>query len=279
MAIQVAIHHQTQYLYDRAVHLGPHLIRLKPAPHCRTPIHRYSLQVLPQSHFLHWQQDPQANYVARLVFREATAAFSVNVELIAELVEINPFNFFLEPPAENFPFRYDTETARELCPYLEAQPVGPKLASFLAALPRSTPGTMEFLVELNRLLRREIAYIRRLDPGIQNCEETLAARQGSCRDSAWLFVQIARNLGLAARFVSGYLVELGETDTVDLHAWTEIYLPGAGWVGFDPTSGLLATEGHIPLACTAEAGRAAPISGQVSLCVAQFQHQMSVVRC
>jgi transglutaminase-like putative cysteine protease len=278
MGIQVTLHHQSQYRYDRPVHLGPHIIRLRPAPHCRTPIHGYSLRIAPENHFLHWQQDPQANYLARLVFREPTAEFTLNVELTADMAEINPFDFFLEPQAETFPFRYDAELAGELCPYLEAEPAGPKLASFLADIPCQPRGTMEFLVDLNRTLQREVGYVRRFEPGIHNCEETLALRQGSCRDSAWLSVQIARNLGLAARFVSGYLLQLAETDSADLHAWSEIYLPGAGWVGFDPTSGLLASQGHIPLACTAEAGRAAPVTGLLSPCVAQFQHQITLVR-
>jgi transglutaminase-like putative cysteine protease len=280
MATRVALHHKTQYIYDRPVQLGPQIVRLRPAPHCRAPIHEYSLKVTPQNHRLHWQQDPLSNYLARLVFPEPVGEFSVEVDLKAEMAAINPFDFFLDRPAEQFPFAYDPLTAHELCAFLGAETAGPKLASFLASVPRGPTGTLDFLVELNRRMQREIGYIRRMEAGIQSCEETLAAGQGSCRDSAWLLVQIARHLGLAARFVSGYLIQLeGDGgDSADLHAWAEVYLPGAGWIGFDPTSGLLAAEGHIPLACTPEPGRAAPISGHLTLCEAEFHYEMSVSR-
>ena len=278
MAIQVALHHKTQYRYDRLVHLGPQSVRLRPAPHCRTPIHSYALQVFPARHSLHWLQDPQANYLARLIFPEATTEFSVEVELAAEMIAINPFDFFLEPEAGTFPLQYDAGTSRELCPYLEPDAAGPGMASFLTEIPRIPTGTMEFLVDLNHRVQHEIGYVKRLEPGVQTCEETLELRHGSCRDSAWLFVQVARNLGLAARFVSGYLIEVAEEDSAELHAWAEVYLPGAGWVGFDPTSGLLAAEGHIPLACTAEATRAAPISGLVGASQVEFHHEIRVTR-
>ncbi|MEI9977357.1 MAG: transglutaminase family protein [Ignavibacteriota bacterium] len=279
MAIQVALHHNTHYRYDRPVQLGPHVIRLRPAPHCRTPIREYALKVAPENHILHWQQDPQANHQARLVFPDPTTEFSVEVDFLAEMVEINPFDFFLEPEVATYPFQYDAETVRELCPYLlDADPAGPQLGSFLNETPRHPTGTMEFLVALNQRLAQAIGYTKRMEPGIQTPEETLVLRQGSCRDSAWLFVQIARHLGLASRFVSGYLIELADRDSAELHAWAEIYLPGAGWVGFDPTSGLLAVEGHIPLACTPQASRAAPISGLLTACDAEFGYELSVVR-
>ena len=281
MPTQVTLHHTTHYRYDRPVLLGPQTIRLRPAPHCRTPIHRYSLQVVPANHHLSWQQDPQANFQARLVFPDPTTDFTVTVDLTAELVAINPFDFFLEPNVSQFPFQYDRDTANELCAYLGAAPAGLKLSSFLSEIPRETAGTMEFLVDLNKRVQREIAYVRRPEPGIRSCEETLDLRQGSCRDSAWLLVQIARNLRLAARFVSGYLIQTEgeEGESADLHAWAEVYLPGAGWVGFDPTSGLLAAEGHIPLACTPEPARAAPISGQITVCEAEIHHDIRVIRC
>jgi transglutaminase-like putative cysteine protease len=284
MALQVALHHKTLYRYDRPVQLGPHVVRLRPAPHCRTPIRSYSLKVVPAKHLVNWQQDPQSNYLARLVFLDSATELAVEVDLVAEMAVINRFDFFLEPQVENYPFTYDPQIACELCPYVEAEPAGPELASYLAEIPRETAGTMEFLVGLNRRLQRDIGYGHRLEPGVQTCEETLARRMGSCRDSAWLFIQIARHLGLAARFVSGYLIQL-ESETGDpaadgaaLHAWAEVYLPGAGWVGFDPRSGLLAAEGHIPLAGTSAAVSAAPISGRVSPCETEFHHDMTVER-
>jgi uncharacterized protein (DUF2126 family) len=290
MALHVALNHKTHYRYDRPVILGPQIVRLRPAPHCRTPILSYSLKVRPANHFINWQQDPQSNYLARLVFPEPTNELFVEVDLVAEMAVYNPFDFFLEPHAEQYPFVYDTAEAEELRPYLAAEPAGPKLSAFLAGVPRGSTRTIDFLVSLNQRVQHEVGYVIRMEHGVQTCEETLNLRTGSCRDSAWLLVQIMRHLGLASRFVSGYLIQLqadvaplegpaGPTaDFTDLHAWAEVYLPGAGWVGFDPTSGLLAGEGHIPLACTPDAGSAAPISGVLAACETEFGHAMTVQR-
>jgi uncharacterized protein (DUF2126 family)/transglutaminase-like putative cysteine protease len=290
MAINVALTHKTHYRYDRQVSLGPQVIRLRPAPHCRTPILSYSLKIHPTNHFMNWQQDPQSNYLARVVFPEPTTEFSVEVDLIAEMGVFNPFDFFLEPYAEQSPFSYDASLARELRPYLETQPAGTRISEFLARVPRPKMRTIDFLVELNKRVKDEVGYVIRMEPGAQTCEQTLGLRTGSCRDSAWLLVEIMRHLGLAARFVSGYLIQLQEdtkpleapagplADFTDLHAWAEAYLPGAGWIGFDPTSGMLAGEGHIPLACTPDAGSAAPISGLIDPCETQFEHQTTVRR-
>jgi uncharacterized protein (DUF2126 family) len=290
MAIQIALNHKTHYRYDRPVMLGPQTIRLRPAPHCRTPILSYSLKVLPKNHFINWQQDPQANYLARLVFPERTSEFLVEVDLVAEMAIFNPFDFFLEPYAEQIPFTYENSLARELRPFLEAEVPAPKLAAFLSQVPRDSTPTLNFLVSLNQRVQRDIGYVIRMEHGVQTCDQTLTLGTGSCRDSAWLLVQILRNLGLAARFVSGYLIQLtadvkplegpsgASMDFTDLHAWTEVYLPGAGWVGFDPTSGLLAGEGHIPLACTPDASSAAPISGPLEFCKTDFSYSMTVQR-
>jgi transglutaminase-like putative cysteine protease len=290
MPIRVALHHRTTYHYDRLVTLSPQVIRLRPAPHCRTPITAYSLKIEPQPHFLNWQQDPQSNFLARVVFPERVNHFTVDVDLVAEMTVINPFDFFLEPYAEEFPFQYEACLAQELAPFLEVRPPGPKLAAYLKTVDRTKRRAMDFLVALNQRLQGEIRYLIRMEPGVQTSEETLTSRSGSCRDSAWLLVEIFRHLGLAARFVSGYLIQLkpdvksldgpsgAEIDFTDLHAWTEVYLPGAGWVGLDPTSGLLAGEGHIPLAATPEASSAAPVSGGVDECEVTFEHHMKVTR-
>jgi uncharacterized protein (DUF2126 family)/transglutaminase-like putative cysteine protease len=277
MGVRVALNHKTRYRYDSEVWLSPHIIRLHPAPHCRTPIESYSLKTTPRNPFVNWQQDPYSNRLARLVFPEKTRELSVEVDLVAEMTVINPFDFFVETTAETFPFTYDPGLLRDLTPYLSAPPAGPRLSALLADVRTTGIRTTDYLVSLNQRLQREIRYLIRLEPGIQPPEETLSRGSGSCRDSAWLLVQILRHLGLAARFVSGYLIQLApdvksldgpsgtERDFTDLHAWAEVYVPGAGWIGLDPTSGLFAGEGHIPLACSADPLSAAPISGFFSL--------------
>lgn len=290
MSIHVALRHKTSYRYDRLVGLSPHLVRLRPAPHCRTPILSYSLTVQPAKHFINWQQDVFANYLARFVFPERTDLLTVEVDLVAEMAVYNPFDFFLEPTAEQFPFVYEEGLAHDLAPFRKPQPAGPLLTQFLGTIDRRRRRTMDFLVELNQRLQSDIAYIIRMEPGVQTPEETLASGKGSCRDTGWLMVQAARHLGLAARFVSGYLIQLTPdvksldgpsgtaVDFTDLHAWCEIYLPGAGWIGFDPTSGLVAGEGHIPLACTPEPTTAAAITGLSDKAEVEFGFEMSVTR-
>ena len=290
MGIHVALNHTTLYRYDRAVQLEPQIVRLRPAPHSRTPILSYSLTVTPAKHFINWQQDPFNNYLARLVFPEKTELFTVAIDLVAEMIVINPFDFFLEPSAEIFPFIYDPALKADLAPYLAPAPAEQKLAAYLNSIDRTPQQTVSFLVGLNTKLSRDISYLIRMEPNVQSCEQTLALGSGSCRDSAWLLVNILRHLGLAARFVSGYLIQLAAdiksldgpsgpaADFTDLHAWAEVYVPGAGWIGMDPTSGLFAGEGHIPLACSPEPQSAAPITGALEPCKVDFSHTMSVRR-
>lgn len=290
MSIHVALHHVTHYRYDREVTLGPQIIRLRPAPHSRTRILGYTLKVAPGKHFINWQQDPQGNYLARLVFPEKTREMKVEVDLVAEMAVFNPFDFFLEPYAEEIPFSYTKDEQRELAPYLSCLPETPLFADYLARIDLTPKRSVDFLVALNQQLSRDIRYLIRMEPGVQSPEESLEKASGSCRDSAWLLVQLLRHLGLAARFVSGYLIQLTadqksldgpsgtEVDFTDLHAWCEVYLPGAGWIGLDPTSGLFAGEGHIPLACSPEPSSAAPISGAVEESECEFAHEMRVER-
>jgi uncharacterized protein (DUF2126 family) len=290
MSIHVALNHVTHYRYDRPIHLGPQVVRLRPAPHSRTRILSYSMRVEPAGHFINWQQDPQSNYLARLVFPDKTTSFRIEVDLVAEMSVLNPFDFFLEPSAENFPFDYDPSLAHELAPYRLKGELTPLLANYLAAIPREKKQTTNFLVELNQKLQKDIGYLIRMEPGVQTPEETLRSASGSCRDTGWLLVQILRHLGFAARFVSGYLIQLkpdvksldgpsgSEVDFTDLHAWCEVFLPGAGWIGLDPTSGLLAGEGHIPLACSPDPGSAAPVTGLIDECETEFEHHMKVSR-
>ena len=290
MTIRVALHHKTSYYYDRLVTLSPQVIRLRPAPHCRTPILSYSLKVEPEKQFLNWQQDPYGNFLARLVFPEPTRKLSVEVDLIADMTVINPFDFFLEPEATEFPFSYGASLSAQLQPYLATEPLTPAMQSFVERAPRHSVKTNDCIVDLNQYVQRAVGYVIRLEPGVQTCEETLMKKTGSCRDSAWLLVQLMRHMGLAARFVSGYLLQLkpdvasldgpsgAATDFTDLHAWTEVFLPGAGWVGLDPTSGLLAGEGHIPLAATPDPSSASPITGGVDKCEVEFGFEMKITR-
>ena len=315
MSIHVALHHKTHYKYDRLVALGPQVVRLRPAPHSRTRILSYSLRIAPEKHFINWVQDPQSNYAARLVFPEQTREFLVEVDLVAEMSVLNPFDFFLEPEAEQFPFEYDPALENELAPFRRKCWLTPQFTKYLKSIRADLLGdkglarnkktmlgngspkpeikklrTNDFIVAVNQRLWRDIKYLIRLEPGVQTPEESLTKLSGSCRDSAWVLCQLLRHCGLAARFVSGYLIQLKadvkaldgpsgtEKDFTDLHAWCEVYLPGGGWIGLDPTSGLLAGEGHIPLACTPDPTSAAPISGAVDECKTEFGFEMSVKR-
>ncbi len=314
MAIHVALHHRTTYRYDRLVSLGPQVIRLRPAPHARTRILGYSLRITPGNHFLNWQQDPQSNFLARVAFPDPTRELVVEVDLVAEMSVFNPFDFFLEPDAGHFPFQYDPALEHELAPFRLCGEATPLLASLVAGLKQELlggrtapppskagspspdasadgrPRTIDFLVAVNQRLWKGTKYLIRMEPGVQTPEETLGTASGSCRDSSWLLCQILRHCGLASRFVSGYLVQLApdqrsldgpsgpEKDFTDLHAWCEVYLPGAGWIGLDPTSGLLAGEGHIPLAATPDPQSAAPVAGAVGECKCEFQVEMRVTR-
>lgn len=288
--MKVALTHVTRYEYDRPVELGAQIVRLRPAPHCRANIQSYSLKLQPEEHFLNWQQDAYANYLARIVVPETTRVFEVAVDVVVDLDVINPFDFFVEPHAEKFPFKYDAQTKKQLEPYLAINEFGPLLTEFMGTVDMTKRSINDFLVELNMLVQQKVDYVIRMEPGVQTCEETLRKQRGSCRDSAWLLVQILRHLGLAARFASGYLIQLvpdkkaldgpqgTDKDFTDLHAWTEVYLPGAGWIGLDPTSGLLTGEGHIPLACAPEPTDAAPISGTASEAEVEFSFEMKVTR-
>ena len=297
MSIRVALNHRTAYRFDRPVELWPHEIRLRPAAHARTPIHSYSLNIATGGnapHFINWQQDPFGNWIARLVFPEPASELTIEVDLVADMTVINPFDFFIEDYAEHYPFAYPEALRRELAPYLEVDAAGPLLTQWLAearqAVLRPELRIIDLLVAVNQRLQADIGYIVRMEPGVQTPEETLDLRRGSCRDSAWLLVQVLRQMGLAARFASGYLIQLKadqkaldgpsgtEQDFTDLHAWTEAYIPGAGWIGLDPTSGLLASEGHIPLACTALPASAAPVIGATGICETHFDFAMQVTR-
>jgi uncharacterized protein (DUF2126 family)/transglutaminase-like putative cysteine protease len=294
VAIHVALYHKTHYTYDKPVGHGPHVVRLRPAPHCRTSILSYSQKITGGEHFINWQQDPFANWNGRLVFPDPMREFCVEVELVAEMAVYNPFDFFLEDSAQIYPFAYEQGLKKELAPFMELPKPTPRLLKLVDELIEryllKGARTIDFLVEVNQRIQHAVKYTIRLEPGVQTPEETLTKASGSCRDSAWLLAQTLRSMGFAARFVSGYLIQLApdlksldgpsgtEVDFTDLHAWCEVYLPGGGWIGLDPTSGLLAGEGHVPLSCTPEPSSAAPVTGAVDKCESKLHHEMKVTR-
>ena len=274
MGIQVALKHRTHYRYDKTVSLGPQIIRLRPSLHCRTPILSYSLDVSPVEHSLRWQLDSASNQQAHILFPKKTSEFSVEVDLVADLSPLNPFDFLLDPAVENYPFQYPPEVARDLYPYLLVDPPGALLRDFVESCRNQQTSTVDFLLLINHKVRDDISYVTRLEQGIQTSEETLQMRSGSCRDSAWMLVECLRNLGIAARFVSGYLIQLAEpnneqntvesgpqSDSADLHAWAEAFLPGAGWIGLDPTNGIFCNDNFIPAAVGLRPADITPISG------------------
>lgn len=275
----VSILHKTIYNYDRSVFLSPHQIRLRPAAHSSAKIESYELIVEPASHVMHWQQDVFGNFIARVDFDGPMESMTLTVRLRAVLSSYDPFNVRIDDYAQNFPFSYSADLRKDLLSYLEVIDQGPELAAFVAQLNVPNQDILGFLVSLNNRIYAQVTYIKREQEGVWTSEQTLGYGTGSCRDSAWLLVQVMRHLGLASRFVSGYLVQSnanGQPISVDLHAWAEVFIPGAGWIGLDTTSGLFTSEGHIPLAATPRPADSAPVTGTTSPCIASIRYETEV---
>jgi transglutaminase-like putative cysteine protease len=284
MSIRIVLKHSTKYRYSEPVLLFPQLIRLRPAPHCRTEIQSYQLHIKPAEHLIHWQQDAFNNHVARVIFPQLVSEFSLEVEIIANIHSINPFDFYIDENASQWPLKYPTEMALDLSPYLHVQTPGTEMTLLLNSFDSIPVGIVDFLLHVSQALLDKISYVERMEAGVQSCEVSLIKGSGSCRDSAWLLVQTLRHMGVAARFVSGYSIQLTDEhnnaaqDSTDLHAWTEVFIPGAGWIGIDPTTAQLTGEGYIPLCCTREPTAAAPISGSKGLGETELFFENSVTR-
>lgn len=265
MNTPVMIRHHTSYRYDRPVFLGPQTIRLRPPARASNTVLAYALSVGPGENHLVWQQDQHANTVAEAVFRDRMSHFDIEVRMTVDLTPYDPLVALSSPFEETLP------------PYRQPIADTSVLEAFLAgAFSTSGDTDLERLIWLNRRIAAALRYQPRMEPGIWAPVETLSRQTGSCRDSAWLLVALARHLGFAARFVSGYLIQPSAQAhnqnalTCDLHAWAEILLPQNGWLGFDTTSGLITAQNHIPLAVSATPEDAAPVSGLLDHCQARF---------
>lgn len=280
MSALIKLHHKTVYSYDRSVFLSTHLFRLRPAAHSPARIEHYSLVVEPATHVMYWQQDVFGNFIARVDFDGPMNGMSVEVNLTATLNTYDPFNVRIDDYAQTFPFSYLPNVLKDLHSYLEIVDQGPGVAAFAAMVNSPGQDILGFLVRLNNTVYQQIGYLQRMQEGVHTSEQTLEYGTGSCRDSAWLLVQVMRHLGLASRFVSGYLVQIANNTgpaSVDLHAWAEVFIPGAGWIGLDTTSGLFTSEGHIPLAATPRPTDAAPVTGTTSPCVSSLRYENTVI--
>jgi uncharacterized protein (DUF2126 family)/transglutaminase-like putative cysteine protease len=269
-------------------------VRLRPASHARARVEHYTLRV-PEQAAVRWQQDPYGNHVAHLAFKKGTRleALELTVELAVDIRPVNPFDFFLDDRCEHVPFAYPAEMARDLSPFLALDDPefasGPRFEALLASLPKGGQ-TVGFITAVNQAVNQALRYVIREEAGLWTPEETLANGRGSCRDQAVLLIALLRRRGLAARFASGYLLQLADEgmlpdepkgvtrDVADLHAWCEVFLPGGGWIGLDPTSGLFAGEGHIPLASVARPALGAPVEGTADQVAAEVGFSMQVGR-
>jgi uncharacterized protein (DUF2126 family) len=266
MSVRVGITHSMLRRFERPVLLSTHWLRLRPAPQTRARITAYSLAVQGGPHYLNWVRDPFENYLARLDVSEPVSTLGLELDLIAELEPINPFDFLSEPDAAQHPFAYPPQLRKELASYLQVTAPGPRCQAWLETLDRAPASTVERLDEVNRRVHAAHGLTATAVPGPVDLEAFLERRTGSCWDAAWLLTLSLRHLGLAARFACGYRIvlakESGDQDAVSLHTWSEAYIPGAGWIGLDPEAGVFTTEGYIPLACAPDPLHVVPFVGE-----------------
>ncbi len=272
--MRISVDHLTEYQYEHPVGFGEHSLYLRPRESQTVHVQSFSLQCRPEGR-VRWMRDCFNNVVAVVSFGLVeSSVLSFHCKMSFDVAEENPFDFILESRASQFPFSYDEREKSALSPYLEAEESERwrVLDWVRGVLGESTQSreTIAFLTDLNLAIHRHIAYERRDDEGVQTANETLARERGSCRDLAELFVATSRQLGMAARFVSGYLYEPTPPEgehafnraAGSMHAWAEVYLPGAGWLGFDPTNGLLTDHHFLPAAVASRPQWVSPIQGR-----------------
>lgn len=275
---RVSVKHRIDYAYDHKVLLSPHRFRLAPQPDTYSLIEEYSFVLRPANR-LYWQHDVYGNKMVRADFADRTDFMSLEVTLDIQQNSFNPFDVLVDNESQCFPFLYPAMVKNALLPYLQiVDRSSAALSAFVGDTEKFYGETLSFLVKLNMYVCNHIGYVCRIEEGVQSCEMTLKARTGSCRDSAWLMVQVLRRLGLASRFVSGYLIQLGTVsgDSVELHAWAEVFIPGASWIGLDTTSGLFTSEGHIALAAGPGPEQVAPVEGLTELCSVSMTYQFEL---
>ena len=244
--------HQTNYEFSGQVHLHPHTLRLRPREGHELRIESSTLDISPDAS-LRWHRDVEGNSVATATFLGSTAYLYISSEVVIQQYDQVPYDFLVADYAVDYPFRYDPEDEILLTPYLKQSDfqVQDKVKNLLDDIWQANEPIQTFalLLRLNQRIYQTITYQRREEAGVQSAEETLNRGSGSCRDSANLFMVVARQLGLAARFVSGYIysdppsIQAGAT-----HAWAEVLIPGAGWKGFDPSTGNIVGAEHIAVA-------------------------------
>jgi transglutaminase-like putative cysteine protease len=260
---RIRIIHKTEYHYHQPVTFGPHRALLRPREGHDLHIARSTLDVEPTMN-LRWLRDIYDNSVALLTFATPSRILSIVSEVDVALYYDNPIECLIEPTAQSFPFQYAPEEQVELMAYrLPSYPYdGPKLQEWLRDLYR--PGlvisTYDLLVKLNTYIHASFRYTHREEPGVQLPHDTLSRGSGSCRDFAVLMMEAARYWGFGARFVTGY-IQMLEGQHGATHAWTEVYIPGAGWRGFDPTNNKMVGSEHISVAVAREQEKASPLLG------------------